>query len=107
MPESIDAFLPATSFTLPGGDVFKVGTMWDQDTVRQLILFQYIAAGAKEPIVEFAVSPKSADMIISSLQERANEARYISGLPMVDYGTSGKKVALGRPPKKRRSTPPV
>jgi hypothetical protein len=100
MPQSLDSFMPSTSFALPGGSVFRVGTMWDDETVRQLVLCQYTPAGAAEPLVEFAVSAASADMIITALQERANEARYISGQPMVDYP------ALKAAATRQRSTPP-
>ena len=77
--------MPGTAFQLPEGDVFKLGTIWDQETVRQLVLFQYTPVGATEPLVEFALSAKSADLVIAALQKHANEARYVNGKPRVSY----------------------
>ena len=102
MPQSLDAYLPKTRFQLPGGDCFVIGTMWDDNSCRQLVLFQYFSTGSQSPAVEFAVSAKSADAIIAALQDSANQARYISGERTYVYPPRVPEVSAARPRKKKR-----
>ena len=97
MPQRLDQFLPKTTFQLPDGSVFALGSIWDPDTLRQLVLIQFTGAGAPEPSIEFAISPASADMMIEALQKHANEARFISGQTMADYPVLAPRPGVKRP----------
>ena len=104
MKLTLDSYMPKTQFQLPGGSIFAVGTIWDDETVRQLVHIQYTPAGAQEPLVEFAISPASTDALIDALQKRANEARYVSGQRTLDYSPPGSpnKHGASKPTRNRR-----
>lgn len=85
MRSSLHDFLPKTRFELAGGGAFVLGTMWDDETCREMVLFQFVPAGAAVPSVEFAISADSAETVIRVLQDAANRARFISGQPMYEY----------------------
>jgi hypothetical protein len=104
MPKSIDDYLPKTRFQLPEGDCFVIGTMWDQETCRQLVLFQYVSPNSPAPVVEFAVSAASADAIIAVLQDSANQARYINGQRTCVYPPPIPEKPMARPNKRKQSS---
>jgi hypothetical protein len=104
MPNALDDHLPKTRFQLPGGACFSIGTMWDDETCRQLVLFQWFPADSQTPLVEFAVSPKSADAIIAALQDSANQARYISGQSTFVYPPPVPEASAAPRNKKKRKS---
>ena len=106
MPPSLDDYLPKTRFQLPGGAAFQIGTMWDDETCRQLVLFRFYDAGSEVSSVEFAVSAVSADAVIKVLQDSANQARYINGEATFTYPPPIRDVRTPGPKKKRQSPKP-
>lgn len=81
----MDKFLPKTSFQLAGGEVLTIGTTWDQESVRQMVLLQHVRPGEQIPAVEIAVSSDSVDLLINALQKAANTARYVNGKKLLNY----------------------
>ena len=85
MPNSLDQFLPKTRFQFPDGAIFCVGTIRCDDRIHQAVYLSYTPAGAATPTMELELPPKTAEVIIQHLQERANEARFINGEKMLEY----------------------
>jgi hypothetical protein len=85
MPSSFDQFLPKTKFQFPDGAILCVGTISCDDQIHQAVYLSYTAAGAATPGMELELPPKTVEVIIQHLQERANEARYINGEKMLEY----------------------
>lgn len=85
MPSSFDAFLPKTRFQFPDGAILCVGTISCDDQIHQAVYLSYTPAGAATPAMELELPPKTVEVIIQHLQERANEARYINGEKMLEY----------------------
>jgi hypothetical protein len=85
MPSSLDQFLPKTRFQFPDGAILCVGTIRCDDQIHQAVYLSYAPAGSATPTMELELPPKTVEIIIQHLQERANEARYINGEKMLDY----------------------
>lgn len=115
MSNSLNDFLPKTRFQLPEGDSFSIGTIWDQDSLRQLVLFQYFSADEDQPLVAFAISASSSDAVITALQDSANQARFISGQrtyvyppPVQEDSPLRSKMKVRKPLKKAtKAKPPI
>ena len=85
MPSSLDQFLPKTRFQFPDGAILSVGTIRCDDRIHQAVYMSYTHAGSSAPTMELELPPKTVEVIIQHLQERANEARYINGEKMLEY----------------------
>ena len=85
MPSSFDPFLPKTRFQFPDGDILSIGTISCDDQIHQAVYLGYTPAGSAAPSMELALPPKTVEVIIQNLQERANEARFVNGEKMLEY----------------------
>ena len=85
MPSSLDQFLPKTRFQFPDGAILCVGTIRCDDRIHQAVYLSYSSSGSSTPSMELELPPKTVEVIIQHLQERANEARYINGEKMLEY----------------------
>ncbi len=85
MPSSFDAYMPKTRFQFPDAGILSVGTVSCDDQIHQAVYLSYTPAGSDTPSMELELPPKTVEVIIRHLQERANEARFINGEKMLDY----------------------
>ena len=85
MPSGFDDYMPRTSFQLPDGDLLCVGTKACDDQIHQAVFLSYTPAGASEPSMALELPPKSVEVLIRKLQEYANQARFVNGMPVLDY----------------------
>lgn len=85
MPNSFDRFMPKTRFQFPDGGIFSIGTVSCDDQIHQAVYLGYTSAGSAAPSMELELPPKTVEVIIRHLQERANEARFVNGEKMLEY----------------------
>jgi hypothetical protein len=85
MPSSFDQFMPRTRMQFPDGAVLSVGTVSCDDQIHQAVYLSYTPAGSDTPIMELELPPKTVDFIIEQLQDHANQARFVNGVPMLEY----------------------
>jgi hypothetical protein len=85
MPSSFDPFLPKTRFQFLDGGTFSIGTVSCDDQIHQAVYLGYTPAGSAAPSMELEIPPKTVEVIIQHLQERANEARFVNGEKMLEY----------------------
>ena len=85
MPTSLDQFMPRTRFQFPDGSILCVGTVSCDDQIHQAVYLSYTTAGSATPSMELELPPKTVEVIIRHLQDRANEARFVNGERMLDY----------------------
>jgi hypothetical protein len=77
--------MPKTRFQFPEGDILAVGTVSCDDQIHQAVYLSYTPAGSTTPSMELELPPKTVEIIIHHLQERANEARFVNGEKMLEY----------------------
>ena len=85
MPSPLDRFMPCTRFALPDGSLLTVSTITRDDQVGKDVYISHIEPSSPEPVFQLVLPPHSVDAIIHALQERANEARFVNGEPMLEY----------------------
>jgi hypothetical protein len=85
MPSSFDPFMPKTRFQFPDGGILAVGTVSCDDQIHQAVYISYTPSGLEAPSMELELPPKTVEVIIGHLQERANEARFVNGERMLEY----------------------
>ncbi len=106
MPSSFDPFMPKTRFQFPDGSIFSVGTVSCDDQIHQAGYLSYTPAGSTAPSMELELPPKSIEVIIRHLQERANEARFVNGERMLEYPEPlpAKRSRSNPKPRRRKGT---
>lgn len=77
--------MPKTRFQFPDGGILSIGTLSCDDQIHQAVCLGYTPAGAVAPSMELELPPKTVEVIIQHLQERANEARFVNGEKMLEY----------------------
>jgi hypothetical protein len=85
MPHSFDAYMPRTRFQFPEGAAMSIGTIRCDDEIHQAVYLSYTPVGSTTPSMELELPPKTVEVIIRHLQERANEARFVNGERMLEY----------------------
>ncbi len=85
MPSSFDAYMPRTRFQFRDAGVLSIGTVSCEDQIHQAVYLSYTPEGATTPTMELELPPKTVEVIIQHVQERANEARFINGEKMLEY----------------------
>jgi hypothetical protein len=85
MLSSFDPYLPKTKLQFPDGAILCVGTIRCDDQIHQAVYLSYTPDGTAAPAMELELPPKSVEILIQNLLERANEARYINGERMLEY----------------------
>lgn len=105
MPTSLVQFMPRTRFQFPDGSILCVGTVSCDDQIHQAVYLSYTNAGSVTPSMELELPPKTVEVIIRHLQERANEARFVNGERMLDYPepVPAKPGGANRRPPRRRA----
>ncbi len=74
-----------SSFQFPDGAILSVATITCQDTIHEAVHITYIHPSSPNSVMELALPPNSAELLIRALQERTNEARFINGEKLLDY----------------------
>ena len=105
MPTILDRFMPRTQFQFPDGSRLCVGTVSCDDQIHQAVYLSFTAAGSVTPSMELELPPKTVEVIIRHLQERANQARFVNGEKMLDYPepTSAKRPGANQRQPRRRA----
>jgi hypothetical protein len=85
MPGNLDQYLPKTRLSFNDGSTLLVATVSCDDRIHQAVYLSFTPAGAAAPSMELELPPKSVELLIELLQERANEARFINGEKMLVY----------------------
>ena len=96
--------MPRTQFQLPDGSFLCVGTVSCADQIHQAVYLSFTPAGSVTPSAELELPPKTVEVIIRHLQDRANEARFVNGERMLDYPKPVPFKPLGenrRPPRRK------
>ena len=101
MASPLDRFAPCSRFALPDGSVLTIGTVTRDDHIGKDVLIAHEDPSASEPILQLVLPPKSVDVVIYALQERANEARFVNGEPMLEYPAPVR--ATPKPKRKTKS----
>jgi len=85
-PRSIDDFAPKTRFQFPDGSLLTVGTRRDaDDPLHYGVHVVFTTETQPEPEMSILMPPHTIDILIKSLQDAANQARFIMGRKEVDY----------------------
>lgn len=84
MASPLDKFRPRTRFRFPDGANFCVGTTTCDDRIHQAVYLSYTPSGSTTPSLELELPPKTVEVLVRHLQERANEARFVNGETMLD-----------------------
>jgi hypothetical protein len=98
---SLDDFTPKTRLQFPDGAILTEGTKRDDDDQLVYGVHLVFASGATpKPGMDLLLPPHSVDILITILQNAANNARFIMGQKLVDYpavpqaqGTKRKRAA--------------
>jgi len=106
MPSTFDQFMPRTRLQFPDGAGLSVGTVSCDDQIHQAVYFAYTPAGSSTPTMELELPPKTVELIIRELQERANEARFVNGERMLEYPEPYPEVRAGASQRKRKARRP-
>jgi hypothetical protein len=85
MPSAFDPYLPPTRMQFPDGATLSIGTVRCDDQIHEAVYLAFTSAGSLTPSMELVLPPKSVEVVIRQLQERANQARFINGLEILDY----------------------
>jgi len=85
MPSSFDPYLPPTRLQFPHGAVLSIGTVRCDDRIHEAVYLGYTPAGSTTPTMELELPPKSVEVVIRQLQDRANQARFINGVDLLEY----------------------
>ena len=101
MPSNWDAYMPRTQFQIRDAGTLSVGTVSCEDQIHQAVYLSYTPEGETTPTMELELPPKTVEVIIQHLQERANEARFVNGEKMLEYA----KPAPVKPPGAKPDRP--
>jgi hypothetical protein len=104
MPSSLDAYMPKMQLEFPDGSILSLGTVSCDDQIHQAVYLGYTPAGSATPTMELELPPKTVEVIIRLLQERANEARFVNGEKMLEYAEpapSKPREAKSRAPRRK------
>ena len=74
-----------SSFQFPDGAILSVATITCHDMFHEAVHITYIHPSSPNPVMELALPPNSAELLIRALQECTNEARFINGEKLLDY----------------------
>lgn len=85
MASPLDRFSPCSRFALPDGTVLTIGTVTRDDHIGKDVLIAHEDPSQPDPLLQLLLPPKSVDVVIQALQERANEARFVNGETMLEY----------------------
>ncbi len=85
MPSSFDRFMPRTRFQFRDAGILSVGTVSCEDQIHRAVYLSYTPEDSITPTMELELPPKTVEVVIRHLQERANEARFVNGEKMLDY----------------------
>ncbi len=85
MPSPLDRFAPCSRFALPDGSVLTIGTITGDDDITKDVFISHEDPSEPDSALQLTFPPKSVDLLIRALQERANEARFVNGEPMMEY----------------------
>jgi hypothetical protein len=77
--------MPRTLFQVPEGAALSIGTISCDDEIHQAVYLSCTPVGSTTPSMELELPPKTVEIIIRHLQERANEARFVNGERMLEY----------------------
>jgi hypothetical protein len=77
--------MPKTRLQFPDASILSIGTVSCEDQIHQAVYLSYTPADSPAPCMELELPPKTVEVIIRLLQERANEARFVNGELMLDY----------------------
>ena len=77
--------MPRTQFQFRDAGTLSVGTVSCEDQIHQAVYLSYTPEGETTPTMELELPPKTVEVIIQHLQERANEARFVNGEKMLEY----------------------
>jgi hypothetical protein len=102
MPTSFDPFMPKTRFQFRDAGTLSVGTVSCEDQIHQAVYLSYTPEGSNTPTMELELPPKTVQVIIEHLQERANEARFVNGEKMLEYPKPVPMKPSGAKPARRR-----
>ena len=96
---TLDDLAPKTRLDFPDGASLLVGTRRnDDDATLYAVHVIYDSGQTREPEMEILLPTPSIDILISVLQDAANQARFIMGQKRVDYPQ------LNKPPKAKKRT---
>ncbi len=102
MPSSFDAYMPRTRLQFRDAGILTVGTVSCEDQIHQAIYLSYTPEGSATPSMELQLPPKTVEVIIQQLQERANEARFVNGEKMLEYPKPVPVKSPGAKPRQAR-----
>ena len=94
--------MPKTRFQFPDAGVLSVGTVSCEDQIHQAVYLSYTPEDSTKPTMELELPPKTVEVIIQHLQERANEARFINGERMLVYPQPVPEKPHGAKPRRPR-----
>jgi hypothetical protein len=69
----------------PDGAILSVGTIRCDDQIHEAVYLGYTPGGSTTPTMELELPPKSVEVVIRQLQDRANQARFINGEDVFEY----------------------
>lgn len=79
--------------------MFTIGTVTRDDHITKDVFISHEDPSGSDPVLQIALPPKSVELVIQALQERANEARFVNGEPMLEYPEP-----IRDTPKRKRKT---
>jgi hypothetical protein len=85
MPSSFEPYLPPTRLQFPHGAVLSIGTVRCDDQIHEAVYLGYTPAGSTTATMALELPPKSLEVVIRQLQDRANQARFINGVDVLEY----------------------
>ena len=85
MASPLDRFSPSSRFAFPDGSVLTVGTVTRDDHITKDVLISHEAPSDPDAALHILLPTSSVDHVIRALQERANEARFVNGEPILEY----------------------
>lgn len=100
----MDAFVPKTTLRLSDGATLTVGTKACDDYIHQAVFLSFTHADQTEPVMNFELSPKGVDVLITTLQGYANQARFVNGTDLVDYAEPKQVKGNIKPRKTKKPT---
>ena len=77
--------MPKTRLQFPDGSILSIGTVSCDDQIHRAVCLSFTPADAAAPSMELEIPPKTVEVIIRLLQERAHEARIVNGERMLEY----------------------
>jgi len=85
MASPLDRFAPCSRFAFPDGSVLAIGTVTRDDHITKDVFISHEDPSDPESALQILLPTSSVDHVIQALQERANEARFVNGEPILEY----------------------